>query len=127
MKLRDIINAVGSRKYWITFHWDWDTSDDGTVIPKMDVCPTLDSEVAVVYQWFHHFNPNVDTKEIWNAIENHDYKTFMKWYNFLRNEDLTYLPSRAAIWIDDCYVGDVCVVYEPETFALISDEDYECG
>ena len=127
MKLIDIINAVGNRKDWIRFYWDWQTSDDGIIIPMMDVTPTLDSEVAVIYQWFHHLNPNIDTKEIWSAIENHDYATFMKWYNILRNENLTYLPSQATIWIGDCCVGDVCVAYNQETFALISDEDYECG
>ncbi len=53
--------------------------------------------------------------------------TFMQWYNCLEYEDLTYLPSTAMIWIGDCYIGDVCVAHKPETFALITDEDYECG
>lgn len=127
MKLRDIINSVGERKDWIKFHWDWGVSADGTIIPTMGVHPTLDSEVAVVYQWFHHCNPHIDTKEIWNAIKDHDYETFIKWYNILKCEDWTYLPSNATIWIGDFYVGDVCVAYMTETFALITDEDYECG
>lgn len=93
----------------------------------MDVHPTLDSEVSIIYQWFHHCHPNIDTKEIWDAIKNHDYKTFMKWYNFFECDDLTYLPSSAMICIEDYYVGDVCVAYKPEIFALITDEDYECG
>lgn len=127
MKLRDIINAVGERKDWISFHWDWHMSEDGIIVPMMNVSPTLDSEVEIIYQWFHHCNPHIDTKEIWNAIRDHDYETFMKWYNILKYEDLTYLPSMAAILIGDCYVGDICIAYKPETFALITDEDYECG
>ena len=127
MKLRDVINAVGERKDWISFHWKWCTSTSGTIVPMMEVIPTLDSEVAIVYQWFHHCNPHVDTKEIWNAIKDHDYNVFMKWYNTLQNEDWTYLPSSAAILTGDYYVGDVCVAYNPEVFALITDEDYECG
>ena len=127
MKLRDIIKAVGERKDWIEFHWDWSMSDDDTIIPMMGIIPTMDSEVTVVYQWFHHCNPHIDTKEIWNAIRDHDYETFTKWYDYLKREDWTYLPNTATIWIGDCYVGDVCVVYKPGTFMLITDEDYECG
>lgn len=127
MKLRDVIKAVGNRLGWIEFHWNWQISKDNSIIPVMDVDLNLDSEVDVCYQWFWHCNPHIDTKEIWNSIKDHDYETFMKWYEKLKYEDLVYLPSNAAIMAGDYYVGDVCIAYMPETFALITSEDYECG
>jgi hypothetical protein len=125
MKLRDIIQAVESRRYWIKFYYDWAITSDGHIIPKNEI--TMDDDVSVFYQWYHHFNPNVNIREIDNAIQNHDYKTFMKWFNKLEKEEWEYLPTTAYIWSGEILLGTVCVVFDEELFSLISGNDHECG
>lgn len=127
MKLREIIEAVGKKKYWIAFHYDWSITEDGRIIPKAEKEITMDSDVNIFYQWYTHLNPNVNIAEIENAIDNHDYKTFMKWFNKLENEPWEYLPTRAEIWCDDAYIGTICVVYDVKLFSLIADNGHECG
>lgn len=127
MKLKDIMQAVGDRRYWIHFHYDWTITLDGHIVPVCEKEITMDSDVEIFYQWYNHLNPNVDTKEIECAIENHDYKTFMKWFNKLEKEQWEYLPTEANIYSGDVYVGTVCVVYDEKLFSLIADSGYECG
>ena len=127
MRLREIIEAVGKKKYWITFHYDWNVTEDGHVVPVQEKEITLDSDVELHYQWYTHLNPKVNTKEIDASIENHDYKTFSRWVKMFENEPWEYFPSRAYIWAGDTYVGTVCVVYDEGLFSLITGSDHECG
>ena len=127
MKLKDIIQAVGKKKYWISFYYDWTITSDGRVVPVSEAELTMESDVELFYQWYWHLNPKVNTKEIEEAIENHDYKTFMKWFNMLEKEPWEYLPTRANIWAGDTYVGTVCVAYDEGLFSLITGNDHECG
>ena len=127
MKLRDILQAVGDSRYWIRFHYNWSITSDGRIVPVAEKEITMDSDVNIHYQWYTHHNPNVNIAEIENAIENHDYQTFMWWFNKLENEQWEYLPTQADIWSGDAYVGTVCVVYDKRLFSLISGNDHECG
>ena len=127
MKLREIIEAVGNRKYWIAFHYNWHITSDGRIVPVSEKEISLDSEVQLHYQWYTHLNPKVDTKEIEAAIDNHDYKTFSKWVRLFEDEPYEYFPSRADIWSDDAYIGTVCVIYDKTLFSLITSNDHECG
>jgi len=128
MTLRDVFNAVGNKiKFWVNFNWDWIEDATGNIRPVTNVQRHLDCEVSIRYQWFHHMNADVDIDEIWKSIENYDYTTFAKWYRKLADETLTYLPTRAQIWIGDECIGSVVVVYDEKTFNLISSQDCECG
>lgn len=127
MKLRDVFQAVGTRKYWINFHYDWMITEDEHIVPVTPTEITMDSEVDILYQWYWHCNPNVNTKEIEQAIENHDYKTFRKWFKKLEVEEWEYLPTSADIYIGNAYIGTVCVAYDEGLFSLITDNDHECG
>lgn len=127
MKLRDIMKVVGDRRYWLKFHYDWSMTQDGHIVPVSEREVTMDTDVYIFYQWYNHLNPNVDTKEIERAIENHDYKTFMMWFKKLENEPWEYLPTTASIWSGDAYIGTVCVVYDARLFSLITENGHECG
>lgn len=127
MKLKDIIVAAENRPDWISFHWDWEIACNGNIVPVMPVGVNTNSDVSIVYQWFHHCNPHLDTKEVSKAIKAHDYNTFYKWYEKFEFDPWVYFPSKANIWIDDEFVGEVCVAYSEKLFALITDEDHECG
>ena len=127
MKLRDIIQAIGNQRHWIDFYYDWSIASDGHIVPMPETEITLDSDVEIYYQWYTHLNPNVDVKEIEDSIENHDYKTFTKWFEKLVSEPWEYLPTRANIWSGNAYVGTVCVVYDKKLFSLITDNGHECG
>lgn len=127
MKLRDVFQAIGDRKYWINFHYNWTITSDEHIVPILEKEITMDTDVEISYLWYNHLNPNVDTKEIETAIDNHDYKTFIKWFNKLENEPWEYLPISAAIWSGDVYIGTVCVVYDERLFSLITSNDHECG
>lgn len=127
MKLREIIEAVGKRKYLINFHYDWTFDTDGQLIPVPVRAVGIDSQVELHYQWYTHLNPKIDVRAIEVAIENHDYKEFSKWVRMFENEPWEYFPSRASLWCFGEYVGDVCVVYDEALFSLITSNDHECG
>jgi hypothetical protein len=127
MKLKDVIEAAGNRLDWISFHWDWNIDHNDNIIPVMPVNINMDSDVSIHYQWFHHCDPHLNTTEVYDAIKNHDYNTFYKWFSTFENDQWTYLPSDADIWVDDEYVGRVCVAYRENLFALITSQDHECG
>ena len=128
MKLKDVIEAVGVRKDWIHFDVDWNLTDNGQITLAVPVSMTLDSDVDVHYQWFWHCNPDVDTAEIVNAIETHDYATFARWFETLELKyPMIYLPSDAEMFVDGKYVGTVCVAFSEQTFNLITSQDHECG
>lgn len=128
MKLKDVFNAVGDRTDWIRFNWSYDIVG-GKIIPisTCDEDITLDSDVEIGYQWFHHCHSGIDVNEISNAITDHQYETFYKWYNLFEYEPFTYLPCDADIYIGDKWIGSVCVAYDPQIFTLITWEDHECG
>lgn len=127
MKLKDIINAAGHRLDWINFHWDWNIDDNEDIIPVTPININMDSEISIHYQWFHHFDQTLNRDEAWNAIKEHDYETFYKWYKMFEDDQWVYFPSKASIFIDDECIGEVCIVYDPRVFSLITDQDCECG
>lgn len=128
MKLKDVIEAVGDRTDWIQFYSSWKLTDSGKVVMTFPSNITLNSDVDIHYQWFWHCNPSVDTTEIYNAIRTHDYTTFTKWFEALESElPFVYLPNDAEIWINDEYLGSVCVAFNEKTFRLITSQDHECG
>ena len=127
MKLKDVFAAAGDRTDWIKFFWDYDISDAGEVRPVERAQAPMDSEVEVVYYWFDHLNPNVDTNEISKAIQTHDYETFYKWFTVLLYENYKYLPSSALIYIDDECVGEIFIADSEDMFSLITFSEHECG
>ena len=128
MKFKDILCAVGERMDWIKIHADWSLNDSGQITMSLPANITLDSEVDVHYQWFWHCNTEIDTSEIYNAIETHDYTTFIKWFEILESKlPIVYLPCDAEMWVDDKYIGSVCVAFNKQTFQLITSQDHECG
>ena len=84
-----------------------------------------DKNVSIVYLWYTHMSPKVKTKEISNAINNHDWKTFKKWLAWQSKEPLEYFPKTAAVFYGNEYVGELFIT--EQTFELIMDNDYECG
>lgn len=127
MKLADIINAVGDRHDWIAFGYGWTIDETGAIQPTMPVSLTLDTEVSVIYQWYHHLNPDFDKDATFSAIENHDFATFEKLFNKFGWDPIVYFPTKATIFAGDESVGEVVVAFSPDTFNLITDQDYECG
>ena len=127
MKFKDLINAVGPRKDWISFWCNWDVKENGSVVISPSVDVTLDTEVEVGYQWFHHCNPNLNRDEVWESIEQHDYNTFYKWYETFMTDHWVYLPSTANIYVGDECIGEISVAWHPSVFSLVSFQDCECG
>lgn len=129
MKLRDVIETVGDHKEWIRFRCGWAVDDKGNIRPTLPVNLSLDTEVEIFYQWFWHCDPRVDTREVWDAIKNHDYETFMKWYKKFSRDGWLYFPETASILLKDKHkhVGELDILYDPKVFALIMGQDYECG
>lgn len=83
------------------------------------------NKIHVVYLWYYHLNPNVNTKEIEKAIDNHDWKTFKKWLEWQKTQPLMYFPDYADVYINKEYVGKLII--NEENFNLITCNDYECG
>lgn len=127
MKLADIIKAVGKRRDWIRFEHGWTIDEAGAVKLTMPVKLTPETEVSVIYQWFHHMDPGLDKDAAFEVIRNQDYKAFQKLHARFIRENFLYFPDTATIFADDEYIGEVVVAYSPDTFALIADQDYECG
>ena len=128
MKFKDLLSAVGPRTDWIRLYTNCELTDGGEIIMTVPVHLTLETEVTVHYQWFWHCNPDVNTTEISNAIDTHDYETFSKWFDILESRlPVTYLPVDAEICVDGEYVGSVCVAFSEQTFKLITSQDHECG
>lgn len=86
---------------------------------------TIITEIRIVYLWYYHLNPDVNTKEIETAIKNHDWKTFEKWLKWQETQKLEYFPSYASVFINSNYIGELLI--NEQTFKQITDNDYECG
>ena len=128
MKFKDLLNAVGSRNDWIKLYTNWELTDDGEIIIAFPVRLTPETEVEIHYQWFWHCNPNINTSEIYNAIETHNYKIFSKWFDVLEAQlPVEYLPIDAEIRVGGEYIGSVCVAFDEQVFKLITSQDHECG
>lgn len=125
MKLEDVFAAAGDRTDWIKFFWDYDISDAGEIRPVARVQATMDSEVEIVYYWFDHLNPEVDTNEISKAIQTHDYETFIKWFDKLIYEKYNYLTSSAYIYIGEECVGKIFIADSADMFSLITVSEHE--
>ena len=85
----------------------------------------ITDKIRIIYLWYWHLDPRVNTKEIDEAIKNHDWKTFNKWMEWQKKQTLLYLPDWAEVYINEEYIGQVTIT--KETFDLITDNDHECG
>lgn len=89
---------------------------------------TIIEDIRIIYFWYYHLNPDVNKKEIENAINNHDWKTFEKWLEWEEEQgekDFVYFPDSASVYINDEYFGELLI--NEQTFNLIMGNDYECG
>lgn len=126
MKLRQILDVANP----FTFHIDygWKVDNRGTISP---VCPveelTMDTDIEVVYYWYHHLNPDFDKKAVTAAIEEHDFNAFRRWCSVVGKDRSLYFPDTATIFVDDTPIGSLDVLFDARHFALISGSDYECG
>ena len=97
---------------------------------------TINIDIEVVYFWTDHLilRQNGDAKKVTKAIEDGDYDTFMKYYNYYNYEypydnkggSTVFFPDRAAIFYKDEYVGDIDIT-KPLGFSMICFSEYECG
>lgn len=126
MKLKKIFDTVGTRIDWIKFDYHWKL-DKGHIRPTMAVDLTLDTEVEVRYQWYYHGDPRINHDEVGRAIETHDFETFSKWFEKFEDERWVYFPTTAYLLAGNCVVGELCVAFNPDVFALIENQDSECG
>lgn len=127
MKFKDLLDAVGENKYLMKLQTNWELADDGQIAVNFPANLTLDSEVEVHYQWFWNSDTGVVT-EISNAIECHDYVTFIKWINILHETEIPFLhlPYDASMWVDNKYIGEICISFNEQTFRLITKQNYKC-
>ena len=87
----------------------------------------------VTYYWYDHLllRKNGDAEKVQEAIKNHDFKTFINFYNkYEKNsdeeKDIVFFPSYAHIFINDDYVGEYYILSE-YGFNQITDSEFECG
>jgi hypothetical protein len=87
----------------------------------------------VIYYWYDHLllRKNGDANKVQQAIKNHDFATFMDFYNkySANNYDgLIFFPEHASIFskASEEIIGWIDVTTK-EGFNLIDDNEYECG
>lgn len=129
MKLRDIVNIAHTGVDLLKFNTSWKLDDDGNINPVFQSKFDLDTEVKVVYYWYHHMNPNVQQKEINDIIMNHDFKKFWDISEEIEENSpyLCYFPATACVVSKDEYIGDLNIFRSEETFACITWSECECG
>lgn len=96
---------------------------------------TINIDIEVVYYWFDLDNGvlhrNGDYEKIVKTIEEGDYSTFMKYYEFYnykyhfdnKGGNCTFFPDEAAIFFNDEWIGDINITGRTG-FNMIT--DFEC-
>lgn len=87
--------------------------------------------MTVTYYWYDHLllRENGDAEKVQKAIKEHDFETFMFYYNKYqtnRKDDLIFFPKLAHIWENDDCIGQFCVLTKGG-FNKITDSEFECG
>lgn len=85
-----------------------------------------DKEVEIIYYWHHHMIDYNTRKNIQQAIDNHDFYSFMLYYDKLNTDNICYLPPIATILYDGKYVGWVALE-DSYIFSMITYSECECG
>ena len=125
MKLKDIIKATNGCHRWLDFDYKWSVGDDGNINISTSDVVNLEDEVEVIYYWYHHMIDKSIRDEIQTAIDNHDYKTFDKYFE---NDRYAWcLPTSAHICTDKDSIGTVMICGNQEMFNLITYSECECG
>ena len=129
MKLRDIIDAVKSETNLLEFKTSWIYDDNGNISPTFNGVFDLDTEVQVVYYWYHHMNSNVNQKEINEVIMNHNFEKFLDITEEIEENSpyLCYFPRTACVVTDDSYIGDLNIFRNENVFSCITWSECECG
>ena len=129
MKLRDIVDIVHPNIDLLEFNTNWQFDGNGNIHPAFESKFDLDTEVEVVYYWYHHMNPNVNQKEINAIIMSHDFKRFWDISEEIEENSpyLCYFPATAHVLSKDEYIGDLNIFRSEETFACITWSECECG
>ena len=129
MTLRDIVDIVHPNVDLLEFNTSWKLDDNGNISPVFEATFDMDTEVKVVYYWYHHMNPNVNQKEINEVIMNHDFKRFWDISEEIEENSpyLCYFPVTACVVSKDEYIGDLNIFRSEETFACITWSECECG
>lgn len=98
---------------------------------------TINIDVEIIYFWFDNNNilsQNGDDQLVNKAIEEGDYETFMKFYNYYNNEykydskggAVIFFPNEAALFYRDECIGQINII-EPLGFSMITSYSQECG
>ena len=129
MKLRDIIDIVWPNVDLLEFNTSWQFDCNGNIHPVFEATFDLDTEVEVVYYWYHHMNPNVNQKEINEVIMSHNFNKFWDISEEIEENSpyLCYFPETAHIFSKDEHIGDLNIFRSKETFACITWSECECG
>ena len=129
MKLRNIVDIVQPNVDLLEFNTSWQFDDNGSIHPTFEATFDLDTDVEVIYYWYHHMNPNVDQKEINEIIIGHDFKKFWDISEEIEENSpcLCYFPETACVVSKDEYIGDLNIFRSEETFACITWSECECG
>lgn len=104
------------------------TCENDRVEPKFndDLFIPPDAEVELHYHFWHHMNDEFPADEIQNALDNHEFAAFKKYYMYWTAD---YLPCEVWIIYRDEHVGN-CFLhcdYMEELFNNITFAEYECG
>ena len=98
------------------------------IIPPIKSVHKTSTQKPIEASIVKNCNPNINTSEIYNAIETHNYKIFSKWFDVLEAQlPVEYLPIDAEIRVGGEYIGSVCVAFDEQVFKLITSQDHECG
>lgn len=94
----------------------------------------------IVYYWYDHLvlRDNGDAEKVQKAIKEHDFDTFMKFYDkyppFYTHDvefgrcEIPYFPKTATIFLKKTgeIIGEIYITIR-EGFELIDESEYECG
>ena len=125
MKLKDIIETAKGKYAPIDFDSKWLVDDNGNICIKTPIPVNIEDEVEIVYHWYHHMIDKEIVDDIQNAIDTHDYETFMKYAN--KDVRFEFFPIDASIYANGKFVGNIAIFAEKEVFSLITYSECECG
>lgn len=118
MKLKDIIETAKGKFAPIDFDSKWLVDDNGNICIKTPIPVNVEDEAKIVYHWYPHMIDKEIIYDIQDAIDTHDYETFMKY----ANEDASFkiFPIDASIYANGKFVGNIAIFAEKEVFNLIT-------